>query len=97
MFDMLEPTTFPTAKSASPFFAATADVTSSGKDVPIATTVRPTNVSLIPTANARLLAQSTTTSPPTTIATIPPRINQTHLDLDIRISPSSPCVLSLKA
>ena len=45
---MLEPTTLPTARSAFPFLAAMAEVTNSGNDVPIATTVNPINVSESP-------------------------------------------------
>ena len=37
--NIFEPTTFPIAISVSPFLTATTDVTNSGKDVPIATTV----------------------------------------------------------
>ena len=45
---ILDPTTFPIAISFSPFFAATTDVTSSGRLVPTATIVSPTNASLMP-------------------------------------------------
>ena len=48
IFMMFEPTTFPRARSFSPFFAATMLVTSSGKLVPTATIVRPTKASLMP-------------------------------------------------
>ena len=41
---MLEPTTFPSANSLSPFRAATSEVTNSGREVPIATIVKPINV-----------------------------------------------------
>ena len=37
---ILEPTTFPIAMSTSPFLEATTDVTNSGSEVPIATTVK---------------------------------------------------------
>ena len=45
---IFEPTTLPMINSFSSFLKAVSDVTSSGKDVPIATIVNPTNVSLIP-------------------------------------------------
>lgn len=45
---MLLPTILPKAISLSFLYAAVTEVISSGKDVPIATMVRPTNVSLIP-------------------------------------------------
>ena len=41
MLKMLEPMTLPTAISGFLLYAATADVASSGSDVPTATTVRP--------------------------------------------------------
>ena len=41
---IFEPITFPRAISFSPFFDATKDVTSSGRLVPTATTVRPIKV-----------------------------------------------------
>ena len=67
MLKMFEPTTFPTARSFSPFLAATTDVTSSGSDVPSATMVRPINVWLHPNVNAIFDALSTTRLPPHTI------------------------------
>jgi hypothetical protein len=45
---IFEPTILPTAMSVCHFRAATIDVTSSGRDVPIATTVRPIIRSDIP-------------------------------------------------
>ena len=44
MLKMFEPIALPSARSLSPFFAATIEVTSSGRDVPIATMVIPTRV-----------------------------------------------------
>ena len=41
---IFEPTTFPTASPFSPLREATIEVTSSGRDVPIATTVSPIRV-----------------------------------------------------
>lgn len=48
MLKILLPTMFPKAISLSFFNAAEIDVTNSGKEVPIAIIVRPTNVSLMP-------------------------------------------------
>ena len=45
---ILLPTIFPMAIPTLPFFAAITEVTSSGRDVPNATMVRPINRSLIP-------------------------------------------------
>ena len=61
---MLEPTTLPMARSFSPFLDATMDVTSSGRDVPNATTVRPISVSDRPKLAAISEALSTTKLPP---------------------------------
>ena len=69
-----EPITFPIINSVSPFFKAVIDVTSSGQEVPIATIVKPTNVSLIPKAIAIYEALSTTKSAPIAIPAIPPTI-----------------------
>jgi len=44
ILNMLDPTTFPTEISLSPFAAATADVANSGRDVPRATMEIPMNV-----------------------------------------------------
>ena len=48
--------------SASPFFAAESDVTSSGSEVPNATIVRPIRLSLIPKPDAIVFAPLTTRS-----------------------------------
>ena len=45
---ILEPITLPTAMSLSPFLAAMTEVTSSGREVPTATMVRPMMASLRP-------------------------------------------------
>ena len=55
-----EPTALPSAIPESPFLEAVMEVTSSGREVPIATMVRPTSVSLMPHAFAIRLALSTT-------------------------------------
>ena len=49
---MFEPITLPITNWFSSFLRAVKDVTSSGSEVPTATMVKPTNVSLIPTAIA---------------------------------------------
>ena len=74
ILNTLEPIAFPSAISTSFFLAATMDVTNSGSDVPTATIVRPTNVSVIPNAIASVLAESTTQSPPKAIPAAPPTI-----------------------
>ena len=63
MLNNEDPIALPTAISASPFLAATTEVTSSGSDVPTATIVKPTNKSLIPNLVAIKDALSTTKSP----------------------------------
>lgn len=45
---ILEPIALPKAKPLSPFFVATIEVTSSGREVPIATIVSPMKFSLTP-------------------------------------------------
>ena len=72
--NILDPNTFPKAISFSPFKAATTDVTSSGRDVPIATIVRPTSFSLMFKDKAIAVAESTTKLPPITIPAIPTNI-----------------------
>ena len=71
MLKMFDPITLPMTSSFSPFFKAVIDVTNSGNDVPIATMVKPTSVSLIPSANAIFEALSTTRSPPITMPASP--------------------------
>ena len=68
---ILEPITFPTAISLSPFFAAIIDVTNSGNDVPNATIVNPIIASLRPKNLAISFAPSTDKSPPQTIPAKP--------------------------
>ena len=84
---ILDPTTFPTAISGSFFFAATMDVTSSGRLVPTATTVR-----VSPKLLATIVAPSTTKSPPNLIAAAPPMIYTIHFhagNVSISSSPAS--------
>ena len=68
---ILLPTIFPIAISAFPFMAAETEVTSSGRDVPSATIVRPINLSLNPKPFAKAVAASTVISEPHTTATRP--------------------------
>ena len=49
-----------------PFLAATIEVASSGRDVPAATKVKPTTVSLTPILSAISVAASTNKFPPNT-------------------------------
>ena len=71
MLKVLDPNIFPRAMSFSPFLAATKEVTSSGREVPIATIVRPTNFSLSPNPKAIAEAESTTIFPPNIIPITP--------------------------
>ena len=61
---IFDPNTLPKAISFSPFLAATKEVTSSGKEVPIATIVNPTNASDIPNCLAIKEELLTTQLPP---------------------------------
>ena len=72
---ILLPTMLPIRRSDSPFLAAVIVVTSSGRDVPMAITVREITRSEIPAAVARKVAELTTSwLPPTT--PISPRITK---------------------
>ena len=55
---MLEPIALPSASPLSPFLVATIEVTSSGRDVPIATIVRPMKFWLTPKLAAMIQALS---------------------------------------
>lgn len=68
---ILEPITFPTAISVSPFKAAAILVTSSGREVPMATIVRPIRVWLTPKEAAISLTLFTTSCPPAMTAASP--------------------------
>ena len=68
---MFDPTTFPRARPLSPFLEAVTEVTSSGREVPMATIVNPIKVSLRPKAAAMAQALSTTRSPPKMMPTRP--------------------------
>ena len=71
MLKMHEPSTFPMTIPFSPFLRAVTEVTSSGRDVPMATTVRPIRASLKPKNDASALAPSTTKSDPMITPAIP--------------------------
>ena len=60
MLNRFEPTTFPTEISLSPLAAATAEVASSGRDVPKATTDMPVKVWENPSFSAMSMACCTT-------------------------------------
>ena len=70
-FEILEPITFPKAKSGEPFKAEFKLTKSSGADVPNATTVKPTTNELTLNRNASLVAPFTSTSPPKISVIIP--------------------------
>ena len=71
ILNILDPITFPIAKSVSPFLVAITLVTSSGSDVPIAIIVSAITFSPTPSALARPDAPLTTNCPPPTIPAIP--------------------------
>lgn len=64
MLKMLLPTMLPKAISLCFFKAAVTEVINSGRDVPTATIVNPTSVSLIPMEYAISVLLSTTNPPP---------------------------------
>ena len=68
---ILLPTMLPTAIAELPFLAAVTEVTSSGRDVPNATIVRPIKRSLNPNILAKAVAPLTVTLLPRMIKTIP--------------------------
>ena len=59
MLNRLEPIAFPSARPLSPFLVATMEVTSSGREVPIATMVSPIKFWLTPKLVAMMHALST--------------------------------------
>lgn len=71
MLNRLEPIAFPSARPLSPFLVATMEVTSSGREVPIATMVSPIKFWLTPKLVAMMQALSTTKSPPKMTAARP--------------------------
>lgn len=71
ILNMFDPITFPITNWFSSLFRAVSEVTSSGSDVPIATIVKPTNVSLIPHAIAIYDDEFTTSWAPRIIAASP--------------------------
>ena len=77
ILNMFDPTTLPTAMSTFFLYAATAEVASSGKDVPTATTVSPISAWLTP----KLLAKATA---PSTIH-FPPKVNPINPAMIIKV------------
>ena len=94
MLKILEPMTFPSAISTSSFLAATMEVTSSGRLVPMAIMVSPINVWLSPRRTAIAEAPSTTKSPPYLIAIIPPRMKMRHFHAGRRLICEVTCSIS---
>src|SRR6187551_1148975 len=72
---ILLPTTLPTAISRSPLTVATTEVTTSGKEVPAATIVKPITASLTPHAVASSTALCTNQRAPNTNNVNPPITN----------------------
>ena len=89
ILNMFDPITLPIAISVSPFLTATIEVTNSGKEVPHATIVSPTKLSLIPRALAIVVALLTTKSPPTTIPIIPTIHKAIVFGIDIGVEASN--------
>ena len=89
---ILEPTTFPRAMSLSPFLAATIEVTSSGREVPTATMVRPIRASLRPKALAISFAPFTVISPPIIIPASPTRESKILFPIEYPITASASCI-----
>ena len=89
MLNTLDPTALPSAISTSFFFAATIEVTSSGREVPMETIVSPISVWLMPRSPAILAAASTVISPPIAIAAAPPTINTILNGIEISLISSS--------
>ena len=74
MLNMFEPRIFPTAMSASCLKAATAQVASSGSEVPMDTSVRPITSSEIPIASASATADPRMAKAPNTRPRTPPTV-----------------------
>lgn len=83
MLKILLPMIFPRAMSTCFFKAAVTEVTSSGSEVPTATIVKPTKVSLIPSARAISILLSTTRVPPNTMPASPPIVKSEFFNLDM--------------
>ncbi len=92
---ILEPITLATAMSVFFFIAATAEVTSSGKEVPMATIVSPIKFWLRPNCSAIAIAPSTTHFPPKKRATIPKEINKMDLPIGNTSSGASSTISAL--
>ena len=94
ILNILLPTTFPIAKSYSPFLVAATEVTNSGSDVPRATIVKAIIFSLTPKLDAIPEALSTTKSLPKIIHAKPIIINNIDFGILYLIGSSSE-ILSL--
>ena len=93
---ILEPIALPKAKPLSPFFVATIEVTSSGREVPIATIVSPMKFSLTPKFLAIIQAWSTTCCPPKITKANPKTINRILVNRERVFVLSSFCFLFYK-
>lgn len=96
MLNTLEPMALPRANPLSPLRVATMEVTSSGREVPIATMVRPIKFWLTPKLAAIRLALSTTRLPPNITAASPPAMKIRLLGRGITLQ-VSPCSRFFKA
>lgn len=83
---MLLPITLPSAIAVFPLRAAVTDVASSGREVPIATIVRPITASLTPMAEAIPDAPSTNKSPPKIRPASPPTIQMIDFSKGISLT-----------
>ncbi len=81
MLKILLPTTLPTEMSLCPFAAATAEVASSGRDVPRATIEIPIKISDNPTALAIIIAFFTTMFAPSASANTPVITRKTLMEI----------------
>ena len=88
IFARLDPITLPTARSGLPRRDATIEITSSGADVPMETTVRPTTIGLTPSERASLEAPRTSHSAPKHRTPTPPTKSRMS-----RVTRSSPDVV----
>lgn len=86
---IFDPTIFHTAISLCHFRAAMTDVANSGKDVPIATIVKPITISDIPKDRAIVTAQSTNIFPPKKRPTRPPRMKTVERGMGYFLIPVS--------
>lgn len=83
---ILDPITFPTAKSTCFFIAAATLVASSGRLVPSATSVSPIKASESPNALARIVAFATKSVLPSPSPTSPKTIKNVDFGIDISLT-----------